>query len=153
MQSMNRQCNMLASTIGIFLHSCNTPVKVTKILSLMGVSISTKSIHNMINSLSRDSQHSIRSLSQTLTAAYAYDNFDVDLKKSVPTVENSTDTLIHMTSGDLMQLEHVSAEELRCSQLLWEASFLNPLNIFQPQRSYRDLFSLHPEQVHPTGLT
>ena len=107
----------------------------------------------MIDSLSRDSHHTIRSLGQTLVAAYAYDNFDIDIKTSVPTVENSADTLIHMTSGDLMKLEHVSAEELRCSQLLWETSLLNPLNIRGPQHTYRDLFNLHPEKEDPTGLT
>jgi hypothetical protein len=97
-------------------------------LSRMGVSISVKSIHNMIASLSNNTQRAIRSLGQTLIAAYAYDNFDVNLKKSVLTTESSADTLVHMTSGDLMRLEHVSTEELRCLQLLWESSVLNPLS-------------------------
>ena len=136
MQSMNRQCNMLASIVGIFLHLCNAPVKVIKMLSRMGVSISVKSIHNMVASLSNDSQHTIQSLGQTLIAAYAYNNFDVDLKKSVLTVESSVDTLLHMTSRDLMQLEHVSAEELKCSQFLWESSMLNPSSVSRPQYTY-----------------
>jgi len=99
---------MLVSIVGIFLHLCNTPVKVVKMLSQMGVSISVKSIHNMIALLSNNSQHTIQSLGQTLIAVYAYDNFDVDLKTSVPTTESSADTLVHMTSGDLMQLEYIS---------------------------------------------
>ena len=74
MHSMNHQCNALASIIGIFLHSCNTPVKVIMALSRMGISILIKSIHNMITSLSKDSQRTIQLLGQTLVAAYVYNN-------------------------------------------------------------------------------
>ncbi|KAG1736176.1 hypothetical protein EDD22DRAFT_736749, partial [Suillus occidentalis] len=51
---------------------------------------------------------------------YAYDNFDIDFKTSTPTIEKVVDTLTHMTSGDLIYLEHgVTTEDLRCSTYLW----------------------------------
>ena len=44
---------------------------------------------------------------QTLLVAYAYDNFDIDFKTHVPTVEAKYhDTLTQLTSGTLIQLEH-----------------------------------------------
>ncbi|KAI0259567.1 hypothetical protein BC834DRAFT_1016460 [Gloeopeniophorella convolvens] len=40
MQSMNQHCNLLGSIIGLFLHTCNTPEKVIKVLSRIGASVS-----------------------------------------------------------------------------------------------------------------
>ncbi|KAL6300678.1 hypothetical protein BKA93DRAFT_705942, partial [Sparassis latifolia] len=63
----------------------------------------------------------IRTLGQSLTATYAYDNFDVKLNTLTPTVEKSTDNLLHLTSGLVFQLDHgVKKEDLRCSRELWE---------------------------------
>ncbi|KIJ18396.1 hypothetical protein PAXINDRAFT_41987, partial [Paxillus involutus ATCC 200175] len=63
----------------------------------------------------------IQSLGQTLTAAHAYDNFDVDLKSTVHTVEKSSDSLKHLMSGLLFPLSHgIKKEDLWCSHLLWQ---------------------------------
>ncbi|THH18250.1 hypothetical protein EW146_g2697 [Bondarzewia mesenterica] len=154
MQSANQQCNALGSIIGIFLHSCNTPEKVIKMLSRIGISISVSSVNNAIKSLSVDSRHTIIQLGQKLTAGFAYDNFDVNLKVSMLTVEQSEDTLVHLTSGDVLQLEHCAPEDLKCSEELWKKSPLNDeADESLPQHTYVDLLTLHPETEHASGLT
>ena len=158
MQGTNQKCNALESVFGIFLHSCNTPQKVIDALAHMGISISRHTIHDAIHSLSLEPYETLRSMGQTLLVAYAYDNFDIDFKTHVPTIEaKSHDTLTHLTSGTLIQLEHgVTLEDLECSEMLWKRSPLNPKahpSDIPPPRSHEDLENLHPEADHPSGLT
>ncbi|KIK72316.1 hypothetical protein PAXRUDRAFT_111408, partial [Paxillus rubicundulus Ve08.2h10] len=57
----------------------------------------------------------------SLLASYAYNNFDVDLKSQVLTVEKSNDSLKHLTSGLLFPLVHgVTIDDLKCSEELWK---------------------------------
>ncbi|KAG2031178.1 hypothetical protein BDR03DRAFT_827070, partial [Suillus americanus] len=59
-------------------------------------------------------------LGQTLLVVYAYDNFDINLKSTIPTAEKSTNTLKHLTSGLLFPLQHgVTRDDLKCSYELW----------------------------------
>ncbi|KAG2743435.1 hypothetical protein P692DRAFT_20691908, partial [Suillus brevipes Sb2] len=156
MQSSNRNSNALQSIFGIFLQSMHTPQRVIETLSRMGVSVSVHAINAAITSLSAESHHAIRALGQTLLAAYAYDNFDVDLKKTVHTVGESEDTLIHLTSGLLFPLQHgVTREDLRCSSTLWANS---PLNLhvnasMALKGGWKDLLKLHPDSLDATGLS
>ncbi|KIK81279.1 hypothetical protein PAXRUDRAFT_126711, partial [Paxillus rubicundulus Ve08.2h10] len=63
----------------------------------------------------------IQSLGHMLTAAYTYDNFDVDLKSTVHMVEKSSDSLKHLTFGLLFPLLHgIKQQDMWHSQLLWE---------------------------------
>ncbi|KAF9236980.1 hypothetical protein BU15DRAFT_49361 [Melanogaster broomeanus] len=136
MQSINRKSNALQSTVpfqsirhilGLFLQSAHTPQKVIDTLARVGISISTDAINAAVHSLSIESQTSLRKLGQSLLATYAYDNFDVDLKSHVPIAEKSNDSLKHLTSGLLFPLMHgITADDLKCSQVLWEKSALNP---------------------------
>ncbi|KAG2336030.1 hypothetical protein BDR05DRAFT_1006230 [Suillus weaverae] len=142
MQSMNQKCNAFESVMGIFLHSCNTPEKVIRALASMGISISVRAINMAIHSLS---------------LAYTYDNFDIDFKTSTPIIEKAIDTLTHMTSGDLIYLEHgVTTEDLQCSTYLWNLSHLNhtiPTHLLVPTCGCGDLLQLHPEQSHLSNLS
>ncbi|EPS93387.1 hypothetical protein FOMPIDRAFT_1136238, partial [Fomitopsis schrenkii] len=53
-----------------------------------------------------------------------------------PDVEKSGDRLVHLTSGLLMKMAHgVTADDLRCSNLLWERSRINPKLEYLPARS------------------
>ncbi|KAJ7827556.1 hypothetical protein B0H13DRAFT_2373776 [Mycena leptocephala] len=157
MQSTNQQSNMLESVIGIFLHASNAPSKVIETLAHMGISISVDSIHSAVHSLSRETYERLRTMGRSLLVSYAYDNFDIDFPNLVPTVEKSTDTLTHMTSGGLIYMEHgVKEEDLRCSEELWKNNPLNPdfdASKAPPPRTVTDLEDLHPEQDHPSGLT
>ncbi|KAJ6586638.1 hypothetical protein B0H10DRAFT_1664532, partial [Mycena sp. CBHHK59/15] len=117
----------LESVFGIFLHASNTPSKVIETLAHMGISISVDAIDDAIHSRSRETYHTLRAMGQTLLVGYAYDNFDINFPGLVPTVEKSTDTLTHLTSGCQIFLEHgVKPEHLRCSEELWAKSSLNP---------------------------
>ncbi|KAJ6595500.1 hypothetical protein DFH09DRAFT_803712, partial [Mycena vulgaris] len=106
MQSANQKCNALESVFGIFLHASNTPSRVIEALAHMGISISEQSIERAVKSLSAESYAKLREMGQSLLVGYAYDNFDIDFGIIVPTVEKDTDTLTHMTSGDIIALEH-----------------------------------------------
>jgi len=157
MQSTNQKTNALESIIGIFLHSCGTPEKVIKTLTHMGVSILVNAVHQVIMSLSAESANTLRELGQTFLIAYAYDNFDVNLKTSVLTVEKSNVTLKHLTSALVFPLQHgIVADDLKCSEELWKKSHLNPsqkLSNLPPGRTWKDLLHLHPEDSTIDGLT
>lgn len=157
MQGRNQKCNAFQSVNGLFLRSANTPEKVIKTLAHMGNSISLGAIHSAVNSLSNESEDALIAQGQTLLTLWAYDNFDVDLKVLVPTVEKQQDTLTHLTSATLIRLEHgVKLEDLRCSEYLWQRSLLNPnrdRHLLPPRPSMDALEKLHPEADHPSGLT
>ncbi|EGO27050.1 hypothetical protein SERLADRAFT_406281 [Serpula lacrymans var. lacrymans S7.9] len=73
------------------------------------------------------SENALCKLGKTLLAVYAYDNFDVELKLCIPTVENPAESLKHLTSGLLFPLQYnITPQDLKCSQELWIKSSLNP---------------------------
>ena len=141
--------------MGLFLHSCRTPDKVINVLAHLGICISVHSIHLAITSLSAESANHIRSLGQSLLVAWAYDNFDVDLKSSTPTIQNSGPTLHHLTSAILYPLQHdVLLDDLKCSEELWKRSQLNPaaeIPDVHPKYSWKDLMHKISE-VHPDTI-
>lgn len=156
MNGQNRQCNALQSIIGIFLHACNTPEKVIKVFARMGISISLTSIHRAIKSISEEACYYIRVLGQSLLAAYGFDNFELLLKAGIPTVDKPGEGLLHLISGTLLRLHpNVKLDDLRCSQLLWERSELNPLasdpRPFDPFKTIEYLYTLHSERDRPEG--
>lgn len=125
--SVNQKCNTFQSVLSIFLHANNTPEKVSEVLSRMGVSVLMTAIYDAIDSLSNNAKHTVQQLSQTLTAAYAYDNFDVDLKTWKPMIKSAAEpSLKHLTSGLLFPLPRsISKEDLWVSEWLWRRSCLN----------------------------
>ncbi|KAM6491828.1 hypothetical protein JOM56_012687, partial [Amanita muscaria] len=129
MQSTNQKANTLQSILGIFLHSTGTPQRVINAFARMGICITQTTIQAAVGSLSDNASDGIRELGQTLLAAYAYDNFDIDLKQSVPVLEKSNQTLKHMTSRLLFPLLHgATKEDMACSEYLWRKSRINPAN-------------------------
>ena len=155
MQSSNQRCNALQSTFGIFLHASNTPETVRQLLSQIGVSISPTTINKAVSHLSKEAEVEIQRLGRTQLASYAYDNLDLDLKHSVPTVEKPHDTLIHLTTGTMLPLYHgVSLQDLDCSDILWKSSVNNPHARRQglPLVETKHLLMLHPEAPHPSNL-
>ncbi|KAI0681765.1 hypothetical protein BC835DRAFT_1311785 [Cytidiella melzeri] len=144
------KCNTLQSAMGIFLHSCNAPEKVIKVLARMGISVSLTSIHRAIHSLNSECFSNIRKLGCTLLVSYAYDNFDVKFSTGIPTAEGPKDTLVHLTSGTLIRLEHgVTVDDLRCSNKLWQKNpnnphAANPIH-FSPYSTFKFLYTLHSE--------
>ena len=157
MQSTNRKSNALQSIIGTFLQSAHTPQKVIDMLARIGISVSIDTINGAVRSLSFESRNSLRKLSQSLLASYAYDNFDVDLKSQVPTAERSNDSLKHLTSGLLFPLQHgVTVDDLRCSEVLWRMSSINPTideKDLPPKRTWMDLLQIHPDVRLVNSLT
>lgn len=152
MLTINQKCNAFASIVGIFCHANNTPEKVVEVLSRLGISISIHAIHDAIKSLSNEAYHTIRELGQTLTAGYAYDNFDIDIKTSVPTIEKGSEsTLQHLTSALLFPLpKGTIKEDLKCSRKLWEGSRLNDTQTAResnlaPLPEWQNLLRIHPQ--------
>ncbi|KAH9919663.1 hypothetical protein B0H21DRAFT_702085 [Amylocystis lapponica] len=155
MQSTHQRCNALQSMVGIFLHSCNAPEAIVELLSRIGISVSRSAIDDAISSLSREAASDIKELGRTCCTAYAYDNFDVDIKHVTPTVEKPQDTLLHLTSGTLLRLDHgVTTEDLQCSEELWKKSDVNPANHRRIHGiDWTQFINLHPEPLHPSNLT
>ena len=142
--------------LGIFFQSAHTPQKVIETLARIGISISTETINAAVRSLSIESAKKLRTLGQSLLAAYAYDNFDIDLKSHVPTAEKTNDSLKHLTSGLLFPLVHgTTPDDLKCAEELWKVSPLNPSpdESLQSKRTWRDLLSIHPEPKASNALS
>ena len=149
MQSTNQHCNALQSVVGVFLHTCHVPQAAMDLVARMGCSISMSSVNNAISSLSKRSAAVIKRVGQTLLANMVYDNIDINLHRLVPTAENPQNTLIHLTAGMLVPLQHsISLDDLDCSQQLWEklrTASTASIDIFK-------LRGIHPETKHPSGL-
>ncbi|KAI0052951.1 hypothetical protein FA95DRAFT_1482269 [Auriscalpium vulgare] len=146
MQSINQRCNALQSIMGIFLHSCNAPEKVVKTLAHMGLSVSLSSIHHAIHSLAMKASLDLQIVGKSRVASYAYDNFDIDFKTTLPTIEQSVDTLLHLTSGLIFRLAHgVKLEDLKCSEELWKKSRFNDQAAQDPPKT--------PEPVEKIPVT
>ncbi|KAG1805966.1 uncharacterized protein BJ212DRAFT_1283060 [Suillus subaureus] len=120
----------------------------------MGVSVSVNAIFAATHSLSAQTHHTLCSLGQSLLAAYAYDNFDIDLKSHEHKIENLNKSLKHLTSGLMFPLQHcTSQEDLKCSEELWLKSSLNLRAEVLPKRGWKDLLSLQPDTPNSSGLT
>ena len=63
----------------------------------------------------------LRHLGQSLLASYAYNNLDIDLKHSIPTAEQTQDTLAHLPTMTMLSYHpSVNLESLDYSKELWE---------------------------------
>lgn len=156
----NKNCNALQSVVGIFLHSSNTPEKVVKVLARMGISVSLTSIHRAIHALKITCLDDIRALGRTLLAAYAFDNFDVKFSTGIPTIDGIKELLVHLTSGTLLRLEHITLDHLRFGDHVWQSSPFNRhatnYTEFVPLKTLGLLYGLHAETDHDvqaSGLT
>ncbi|KAG1889562.1 hypothetical protein F4604DRAFT_1877154 [Suillus subluteus] len=154
MRSTNQHSNTLQSLLGMFLQSTHTPQKVIETLERMGISVSVNAIHAWTQSLAAQTQQHLRSLGRSLLAAYAYDNFAVDLKTHEHKIENSMETLKHLTSGLMFPLQHnISKEDLRCSEVLWKMSPFNTHAELPPKKGWADLLVLHVDTPDNSGLS
>src|ERR1700676_684361 len=80
--SSNECFNVLQCIIGFFLESQCTPEGVIKLLVHIGVSVSTQTTRNMINSLTKSAAHRNK---HSPSSMIIYDNFDMDFKVAQPT--------------------------------------------------------------------
>ncbi|KAF7423971.1 hypothetical protein PC9H_009271 [Pleurotus ostreatus] len=155
---MNQKANALQSVIGVFLHSCKTPEKVVETLARMGISISLTSIHRANQSLYEESAETISHLGRCLLVGFGYDNFDVNLKPSVSTVEKLGDSLKHLMSMLVFPLQHgITLDDLHCSEDLWKKSALNPHGSV-PRHTWEELLkAVQPKHTpglsHPLNIT
>ena len=77
------------------------PELLIEMLMHTGLSISLTAIHDMINSLSHKAHKKLKRMSESLLASFVYDNFDMDFKSWMPTVEKPGSTMTHATSGPI----------------------------------------------------
>lgn len=105
MQATSQRCNSLQALIGVFLQSCNVPEQTRNFIAHLGISISVATINRAMKQLSHEAHREIRRMGATLLTSYAYDNLDIDLVHSTPTLEMSMkDTLVHMTTTAMFPL-------------------------------------------------
>lgn len=143
MQVTNQKCNALQSLVGVFLQSCNVSDQTRNFLAHLGVSVSVTSINRSIRNLSKKAYHEIQRLGATLQASYAYDNLDINLTHSTPTLERSiTDTLVHLTTASMFPLHPMTVKsDLDHTDRLRELAVNPPL----PSTVAQVLASLPPE--------
>ncbi|XP_006463783.1 hypothetical protein AGABI2DRAFT_74833 [Agaricus bisporus var. bisporus H97] len=129
MQATNQRCNSMQALVGVFLQSSNVPEQTRNFLSHLGVSISVTTINRAIKTLSREAYREIQRVGATLMTSYAYDNLDVDLVHSTPTVESTTtDTLVHLTTASMFPLHPMTTrEDLQFSDYIQELAIDPPL--------------------------
>ena len=127
MMTVNQKCNALQTILGIHAHANNTSQKVFGVMSRIGVSTSIDFANYAVNSLRIDVDGAILDLGQSLTAAWAYDNLEVDLKSTKFTREASMAAFLkHLTSALVFPLPAGTVKEhLRVSRELWQNSRLN----------------------------
>ena len=126
MNTVSQKCNALQMVVGVFLQSANTPEVIRELLARLGFSISVSNINNAIKQLSANAEDACQRLARTLLALFAYDNLDIDLKKSSPKIEDSTDTQIHITSATMCTLHpDITTQDLDCADEVWKTSEFN----------------------------
>ena len=158
MMTVNQKCNALQAIIGIHAHANNTSDKVFGVMSRLGVSTSVGTTHCAVDSLSVDVDGAILELGQSLTAAWAYDNLEIDLKSAKFTREASmAASLKHLTSALVFPLPAGTVKEhLRVSEELWQQSRLNDelpddRPGLAPLPDWRNLSRIHLEHRHYDG--
>ena len=143
--------------LGFFFHSCNAPETITDLLARVGLSIASKTVDMAVTNLSKEAYIGMQRLGHGLLVSYAFDNLDIDLKHSVPTVEKPQESLIHITTGTMLPLHHgVTRADLDCSDFLWQRFYRNPDIKAEdiPHISFYDLLNIHPEPpAHLSDLT
>lgn len=154
MQGINQKFNTLQSIVRFFLQLVHAPYNLINTLTHIGLSISTNAKNIVLPSLSMESEHILQTLGHELITSYTYDNFDVNLKSHVPTIEKLNDSLKHLTSGLLFPLVHrVVSDDLQCLDKLWKKSLLNPdLDVSRHKaHTWWNFISLLCARVEPTN--
>src|SRR5882724_4713607 len=118
----NEQFNALQYIVSFFLESKGIPKGIIKMLAHMGVSVSTQTTRNMVNSLIKNAQDRNKTLPLTM---FIYDNFDMDFKVAQPTVGKSGS---HTSMTSTMFAPYVAmgpSDNLRFTQELHKTSCFN----------------------------
>ena len=112
--SSNEQFNAIQCIVGFFLESKGTPEGVIEMLAHMGVSVSTQTTRNMVNSLTRNAQDRNKTLPPTM---FIYDNFDMDFKVAQPTVGKSSS---HASMTSTMFSPYAAMDSSDNFQFTWD---------------------------------
>ena len=124
MHHNNMRCNAYQTVNSLTWHATNTPSLTIEILSHIGLAVSQTSINNMIDSLSKKQMEGIQEWAKDLLVGLAYDNFDMMMDTSEPSLLNFA-VFWNAASGTILRLYHVLAAALHCSRYLWDRSPLN----------------------------
>ncbi|KAL0952555.1 hypothetical protein HGRIS_006811 [Hohenbuehelia grisea] len=119
--SANERFNALQCVVGFFCDSKCVPEAVVELLSHMGVSVSTTTVHNMVTSLVKSAKLRLQTLPRS---NIAYDNFDMDFKVAQPTPGN---TGFHWsaTSATFIPLRSAEPEDVKFTKELHATSPYN----------------------------
>jgi len=121
-------------------------------LSHARLSISSTTINTAVNTLSKEGKNKLRALGNTLTAAYAYDNFNITLNVATPTIEKGGGILAHLTSGMLLPLAHgILPRDLECSCELHRKLNEGPRAL--PLHPWHAIHQIHSDTIDSNGLT
>lgn len=140
----NQMCNGFATNFGLFLHASGTAQRVIQALAQIGLSASTKTIHSIVNSLSKETSNTIRTAGRSLQFTAAYDNLVIDFgSPGQSVVEKSPKSLWNLTTGTLIN-HHLDPEDLRCANEVRQHDRYNDqvVHTHEPQYTYDDLLNI-----------
>ena len=148
--STNKDVNALQSVIGFFLESKQTPDIIVELLAHMGVSVSSQTNCNVVNSLTVHAKQRNKHLPPS---QFIYNNFDVDLKVAQATAGKGGSHL-SMTSATFAPYATIEGGfHLHYTKELYKTSCFNmhlsagDPQIYTPLPSLEVLHKLHPEQL------
>lgn len=120
--STNKDVNALQSVIGFFLELKQTPDIIVELLAHMGVSVSSQTNRNVVNSLTVHAKQWNKHLPPS---QFIYDNFDVDLKVAQATAGKGGSHL-SMTSATFAPYATIEGGfHLRYTKELYKTSHFN----------------------------
>ena len=147
--SSNQNFNALQCIVGFFLESKCTPEVIVELLSHMGVSVSTQTNRNIVNSLTQSAWLQNKNLPESM---FIYDNFDLDFKAAQPTLGN-TGTHISMTSATFAPYANCKMADLQFMKELHKTSHFNKDIMPGDPRVYTPrICNIVPQWDHAMGV-
>ena len=119
--SSNKNINALQCIVGFFLESKCAPEVIMELLSHMGVSVSTQTNRNIVNSLTKSARLRNKNLPDSM---FIYDNFNLDFEVAQATLGNAGKH-ISMTSATFAPYANCDMADLRFTKELHETSRFN----------------------------
>jgi hypothetical protein len=146
--SSNKDFNALQCVVGFFLESKCTPEAIIELLAHMGVSVSTQTTRNMVNSLIRSARLRNKGLPPSM---FIYDNFDLDFKVAQPTA-GKAGTHVSMTSATFALYAGAGLGDLRFTKELYATSpFNKDLAPGDPRIYTPRVLDILPARTAPVG--
>ncbi|CAG8519930.1 15485_t:CDS:2 [Acaulospora colombiana] len=115
----NCRANAFQTSIGVFMHACQVPVRVLGLLHRLGIIISERSIARSLNSAGKDIAQELKVICSSTPMAVAFDNFNLNYNVREPTLISSS-TFSNLSSAIVLELYGYTEEAVTKRQQLYD---------------------------------